>query len=102
MKAWRRIPLFIALAILLQLTLAAAEVRVLNSPQDLPGKFSSLARQGDTIIAGAKLLAVIGGSARPVLNNISYPTSNAMGALIGLGPAGRSDPGTVYCGTPPL
>jgi len=92
--------MFMALAILLQLTSAAADVRILNSPQDLPEKFSSLARKGDTIIAGAKLLAVIGGSARPVLNNSNYPISNALGALIGFGPAGLHDPAEVNIGAP--
>jgi len=102
MKALRKASLFLFLVLALRLASAAAEVKVLNSPQDLPEKFSSLARKDDILISGSKALALIGGSSRSLRNNIGYQTSNALGSLIGFGPVGLQAPADVNIGSPVL
>jgi len=102
MKGFRIAALSLLLALTLSQASAGTEVKVLNSLQDLPEKFSSSALKGDILISGGKALALLGGSSRLLHNNINYPTSNALGSLIGFGPAGLRARADVNIGSPLL
>jgi hypothetical protein len=82
---------------------AEFEVKVVQSPADLPPGFSSLAQKGDYLLSDGKCLVLLGASPRPVVVTTgNYPYGQAMGSLIGLGPQGRSVSGDLNFGTPAL
>ena len=66
----------------------AISVKVIQGPRDVPGAFTSLARQGDLLISDGRNFAVLGATARPIITSVNYPYGQALGSLLGFAPAG--------------
>jgi hypothetical protein len=81
---------------------AEFEVKVVQSPADLPPGFSTLAQQGDYLLSDGKCLVLLGASPRLVVTSDNYAHGQAMGSLIGLGPLGRNVSGDLNFGAPVL
>jgi hypothetical protein len=81
---------------------AGFEVKVVQSPADLPPGFSTLAQKGDYLLSNGKYLVLLGASPRLVVTSGNYPHGQAMGSVLGLGPAGRAVCGDLNFGAPVL
>jgi hypothetical protein len=81
---------------------AGFEVKVVQSPADLPPGFSTLAQKGDYLLSDGKYLVLLGASPRLVVTSGNYPHGQAMGSVLGLGPAGRGVCGDLNFGAPVL
>jgi len=81
---------------------AGFEVKVVQSPADLPSGFSTLAQKGDYLLSDGKYLVLLGASPRLVVTSGNYPHGQAMGSVLGLGPAGRAVCGDLNFGAPVL
>lgn len=89
-RIYRRIFLLLSLLIIsLTFSLAlAADLEIVKNPQDLPGKLSSLARNGDYLIKDGKYLLLLGVEPRDFPAIKYYPCPPATGAILTLAPAG--------------
>jgi len=81
---------------------AGFEVKVVQSPADLPPGFSTLAQKGDYLLSDGKYLVLLGASPRLVVTSGNYPHGQAKGSVLGLGPAGRGVCGDLNFGAPVL
>jgi hypothetical protein len=81
---------------------AEFEVKIIQGPADLPPGFSTLAQKGDYLLSDGKYLVLLGASPRLVVTSGNYPHGQAMGSVLGLGPAGQGVSGDLNFGTPVL
>ncbi|MGB7297650.1 MAG: CehA/McbA family metallohydrolase [Candidatus Aminicenantales bacterium] len=78
-------------------------VKTVQSPDDLPPGFSTLARKGDLLLDDGRLLVLFGTSPRTlVVTGGNYPYGQAMGSILGLGPLGQDVCGDLTFGAPVL
>jgi hypothetical protein len=78
------------------------EVKVVQSPADLPPGFSTLAQKGDYLLSDGKYVVLLGASPRLVVTSMNYPHGQAMGSVLGLGPTGQGVCGDLNFGAPVL
>lgn len=82
---------------------SSAQVKVIETESDLPGKICSIWKQGDYLLNDGKFLAVIGASSRTLrLSYGNYPTDDALGTLLSFIPVGKESPGNMNIGLPDL
>jgi hypothetical protein len=81
---------------------AEFEVKVVQAPADLPLGFSTLVQKGDYLLSDGKYLILLGASPRLVVTSGNYPHGQAMGSVLGLGPAGGGVCGDLNFGAPVL
>ena len=81
---------------------AEFEVKVIQSPSDLPPGFSTLAQKGDYLVGDGRFVVLLGASPRLVVTSGNYPHGQAMGSILGLGPSGRGVCGDLNFGAPVL
>lgn len=67
---------------------SAVEVKTIKNPQELPEKFSSLARTGDYLLSDNHSLLLVGVKPRDFPAIKSYPWPEANGAILAFAPAG--------------
>ena len=79
---------------------AEFEVKVVQSTADLPPGFSTLAQEDDYLLSDGKYLVLLGASPRLVVTSGNYPHGQAMGSVLGLGPAGGGACGDLNFGAP--
>jgi len=81
---------------------ADVEIKVVQSPSDLPSGFSSLAQKGDYLIGDGKFIVLLGASPRLVETSSNYPHGQAMGSILGFGLTGQHTSGDLNFGMPVL
>ncbi len=81
---------------------AEVQVKIIQSTEEVPEKFSSMAQKGDVLIVDGKSCALLGGSARSLITSANYPYGQALGSLLGFAPAGKNLSGDVIIGSPVL
>ena len=81
---------------------AQVEVRVISGNEDLPEAFSAIWKKGDFLVADGNVLALVGGSSRPMKSMLNYPAPDAMGSILGLVPAGKGLVNDLNIGAPVL
>jgi hypothetical protein len=79
-----------------------AQIKIIQSPGEVPEKFSSMAQKGDVLIMDGKSCVLLGGSARSLVTSANYPYGQALGSLLGFAPAGKNLSGDVIIGSPVL
>ncbi len=81
---------------------AGVEIRVIQSLDDLPAPFSTLAKRGDILIADGTHYALLGATPRPLRTSANYPYGNAMGTILGFVPASQKTASDLNIGAPVL
>ncbi len=81
---------------------AGVEIKVIQSLDDLPAPFSTLAKKGDILIADGKHYALFGATPRPLRTSANYPYGNAMGSILGFVPASQKSASDLNIGAPVL
>ena len=82
---------------------SSAQVKVIETESDLPGKICSIWKQGDYLFNDGQYLALIGNSSRTLrLSYGNYPTDDALGTLLCFIPAGKETPCNMNIGLPDL
>jgi hypothetical protein len=81
---------------------AEVQVKIIQSVEEVPEKFSSMAQKGDVLLEDGKSCALLGGSARPLITSANYPYGQSLGSLLGFAPAGKDLSGDVIIGSPVL
>lgn len=105
MKAFKKNPYVLVILFLLASPLllrAGFEVKVIQSPADLPEKFCSLAQQGDFLLKDGRYYALLGASPRLLVTSSNYPTGNTMGSILSFVPAGKNLASDLNIGAPVL
>jgi len=77
-------------------------VKVIQTANDLPERFSAIWKPGDFVVTDGRSLLLIGGSRRPQITQVGYPAPDAMGSILGFLPAGKGLQSTVNIGAPQL
>jgi predicted metal-dependent phosphoesterase TrpH len=81
---------------------ALADVKTVTRAEDLPEKFSSTWAKGDFLVTEDGILALIGGTRRPMRSPMNYPAGNAMGSVLAFVPSGRGLMNDINLGAPVL
>ncbi len=81
---------------------AGVEVKVIQSPDDLPAPFSTLAKKGDILIADGTHYALFGATPRPLRTSANYPYGNTMGTILGFVPTLQKTTSDLNIGGPVL
>jgi hypothetical protein len=76
------------------------QIRVVQSPEDLPKGMSTLAKKGDLFLTDGKYAAVLGAGVRPITTSANYPFGQAMGSLLSFVPAGKNIASDLNIGSP--
>ena len=79
---------------------AQVEIKVISGTKDLPEAFSTIWRKGDFLVMDGNVLALVGGSSRPMKSMLNYPAPDAMGSILGLVPAGKGLVNDLNIGAP--
>ncbi len=78
------------------------QIKTIQSADEVPAKFSSMAQKGDVLIMDGKSCVLLGGTARSLVTSSNYPYGQALGNLLGFAPAGKGLSGDVIVGSPVL
>jgi hypothetical protein len=78
------------------------QIKTIQSADEVPAKFSSMAQKGDVLITDGKSCVLLGASARSLVTSANYPYGQALGNLLGFAPAGKGLSGDVIIGSPVL
>ncbi len=81
---------------------AGFEVKIIQSPKDLPEPFCSLGQRGDILLRDGRSYALIGASPRLLITSANYPTGNAMGNILSFVPSGKNLASDLNIGSPAL
>lgn len=81
---------------------AGVEIKVIQSLDDLPAPFSTLAKRGDILIADGTHYALLGATPRPLRTSANYPYGNTMGSTLGFVPASQKTASDLNIGSPVL
>ncbi len=81
---------------------AGVEIKVIQSLDDLPAPFSTLAKKGDILIADGTHYALFGATPRPLRTSANYPYGNTMGSILGFVPAIQKSASDLNIGAPVL
>jgi len=81
---------------------AQVEVKVISGNEDLPEAFSTIWKKGDLLVRDGSVLALIGGSSRPMKSMLNYPAPDTLGSILGLVPAGKGLVNDLNIGAPVL
>ncbi len=81
---------------------AEVEIKVIQSVEDLPSPFSTLARKGDIFISDGNYYFLIGASPRPLTTSANYPHGNAMGNILSFVPSTQRTASDLNIGGPVL
>ncbi len=105
MNAFKKNPCALVILFLLASPLllrAGFEVKIIQSPADLPEPFCSLGQRGDILLADGRTYALIGASPRLLITSANYPYGNAMGSILSFVPAGKNLASDLNIGSPVL
>ncbi len=78
------------------------EIKTVQSPEDLPVPFSTLAQKGDILIADGTHYLLLGATPRQLTTSANYPYGNAMGSILSFVPASQKTAGDLNIGRPVL
>lgn len=79
-----------------------ADVKTVTRAEDLPEKFSTAWAKGDLLVTTDGILALVGGTRRPMRSPMNQPAGNAMGSLLAFVPSGRGLTNDINLGAPVL
>jgi len=105
MNAFKKNPCVLFILFLLAsplLLLAGFEVKIIQSPADLPEPFCSFGQKGDILLADGRTYTLIGASPRLLITGANYPYGNAMGSILSFVPAGKALASDLNIGSPAL
>ncbi len=79
------------------------QVKIIKDAEDMPEKFCTIWNKGDYLISDGKYLVLVGGKPRPLRSHLlNFPSSNAMGSILGFAPAGENIVSDMSIGSPIL